>query len=112
MEIEAAVWNEWYPVAVVQDLKDGSHYRTRILGCEIAYGRDAAGVFSAHLADGSGTPCCRYPVARADDLPLRHVFHGQLHGIELALWRADDGHVNAWENRCPHRTAACVLRSA
>jgi nitrite reductase/ring-hydroxylating ferredoxin subunit len=22
---------------------------------------------------------------------------------EVALWRADDGGVNAWENRCPHR---------
>ena len=44
-----------------------------------------------------------YPVARSDDLPLRHIFHGLLQGRELALWRADDGHVNIWENRCLHR---------
>jgi len=50
-----------------------------------------------------------YPVARADDLPMHHVFHGQLHGVELALWRADDGQVNAWENRCPHRSVRLSL---
>lgn len=50
-----------------------------------------------------------YPVARADDLPRRHVFHGQLCGVELALWRADDGRVNAWENRCPHRSVRFTL---
>lgn len=50
-----------------------------------------------------------YPVARADDLPMRHVFQGLLHGVELALWRADDGRVNAWENRCPHRSVRFSL---
>jgi nitrite reductase/ring-hydroxylating ferredoxin subunit len=44
-----------------------------------------------------------FPVAGATELPKRHVFHGQLLGEELALWRSDDGTVNAWENRCPHR---------
>jgi len=44
-----------------------------------------------------------YPVASSDDLPFRHVYHGQLLGQELAIWRADDGHVNVWENRCLHR---------
>ncbi len=44
-----------------------------------------------------------YPVARSDDLPLRHVFQGELLGRELAIWRADDGFVNVWENRCLHR---------
>ena len=33
----------------------------------------------------------------------RHVAHTALLGQELAVWRADDGTVNAWENRCPHR---------
>ena len=33
----------------------------------------------------------------------RHVVHTALLGQELAVWRADDGTVNAWENRCPHR---------
>ena len=33
----------------------------------------------------------------------RHVLHTALLGQELAIWRSDDGIVNAWENRCPHR---------
>ena len=44
-----------------------------------------------------------HPVARSDDLPRRHVYQGLLLGRELAIWRADDGHVNVWENRCLHR---------
>jgi ferredoxin-NADP reductase/nitrite reductase/ring-hydroxylating ferredoxin subunit len=44
-----------------------------------------------------------YPIASSDDLPFRHVYHGQLLGRELAVWRADDGNVNVWENRCLHR---------
>lgn len=44
-----------------------------------------------------------HPVASADDLPFRHVHHAQLLGREFAVWRADDGFVNVWENRCLHR---------
>jgi ferredoxin-NADP reductase/nitrite reductase/ring-hydroxylating ferredoxin subunit len=44
-----------------------------------------------------------HPIAAAYDLPFRHVFHGQLLGREFAVWRADDGYVNVWENRCLHR---------
>jgi ferredoxin-NADP reductase/nitrite reductase/ring-hydroxylating ferredoxin subunit len=44
-----------------------------------------------------------YPIAASYDLPFRHVFHGQLLGQELAVWRADDGYVNVWQNRCLHR---------
>ncbi|MDH4170516.1 MAG: Rieske 2Fe-2S domain-containing protein [Acidimicrobiia bacterium] len=44
-----------------------------------------------------------YPVARSDDAPARHIFHGQLLSQELAVWRADDGFVNVWQNRCLHR---------
>lgn len=44
-----------------------------------------------------------HPIAAAHDLPHRHVFHGQLLGREFAVWRADDGYVNIWENRCLHR---------
>jgi nitrite reductase/ring-hydroxylating ferredoxin subunit len=44
-----------------------------------------------------------HPVASSTDLVPRHVFAGRLFGQELALWRADDGHVNVWENRCLHR---------
>jgi ferredoxin-NADP reductase/nitrite reductase/ring-hydroxylating ferredoxin subunit len=43
------------------------------------------------------------PVASSSDLVSRHVFQGRLEGRELAIWRADDGHVNIWENRCLHR---------
>ncbi len=44
-----------------------------------------------------------HPIAASSDLPTRHVFHGQLLGREFAVWRADDGFVNVWENRCLHR---------
>ncbi len=44
-----------------------------------------------------------HPIASSTDLTPRHVFHGQLLGRELAVWRADDGNVNVWENRCLHR---------
>ena len=43
------------------------------------------------------------PVASGTDLVPRHVFHGRLPGQELAIWRADDGFVNIWQNRCLHR---------
>lgn len=44
-----------------------------------------------------------HPIAATHDLPLRHVFHGQLLGREFAVWRADDDYINIWENRCLHR---------
>lgn len=44
-----------------------------------------------------------HPVASVHDVPHRHVYHGQLLGRELAVWRADDDYVNVWENRCLHR---------
>ncbi len=44
-----------------------------------------------------------HPIASSSDLPLRHVCQAQLLGREFAVWRADDGHVNVWENRCLHR---------
>jgi ferredoxin-NADP reductase/nitrite reductase/ring-hydroxylating ferredoxin subunit len=44
-----------------------------------------------------------YPIAASHDLPFRHVFHGQLLGREFAVWRADDGYINIWDNRCLHR---------
>lgn len=43
------------------------------------------------------------PVANSTDLAPHHVFQGRLMGQELAIWRADDGAVNVWENRCLHR---------
>jgi nitrite reductase/ring-hydroxylating ferredoxin subunit len=44
-----------------------------------------------------------FPVAGAGELAKGHVFQAQLLGEELVVWRADDGQVNAWQNRCPHR---------
>jgi len=44
-----------------------------------------------------------YPIAASHDLPFRHVFHAKLLDQELAVWRADDGFVNVWQNRCLHR---------
>ncbi len=44
-----------------------------------------------------------YPIASSSDLPRRHVYQTQLLGREFAVWRADDGYVNVWENRCLHR---------
>ena len=43
------------------------------------------------------------PIASGTDLVPRHVFHGHLPGQDLAIWRADDGFVNVWQNRCRHR---------
>ena len=44
-----------------------------------------------------------FPVCRGEEAAPRHIVHTALLGQELAVWRADDGTVNAWENRCPHR---------
>lgn len=49
------------------------------------------------------------PIASSTDLVPRHVFAGRLWGQELACWRADDGHVNVWENRCLHRGVRLTL---
>lgn len=43
------------------------------------------------------------PVAASHDAEPRHVVQGKLLGQEMAIWRADDGYVNIWENRCLHR---------
>ena len=49
------------------------------------------------------------PIASSTDLVPRHVFFGRIWGQELACWRADDGHVNVWENRCLHRGVRLTL---
>lgn len=48
-------------------------------------------------------------LASSADLVLRHVFHARVGTYNLALWRSDDGVVNAWENRCPHRSVPLSL---
>lgn len=54
--IEASVWNEWYPVAVVEDVPRNSRQQTRLLDVDIEFSRDDSGVFSARRLD-DGTPC-------------------------------------------------------
>ncbi len=44
-----------------------------------------------------------FPLASSIDLAPRTTFHAQLLGRELVAWRADDGGLNLWENRCLHR---------
>jgi phenylpropionate dioxygenase-like ring-hydroxylating dioxygenase large terminal subunit len=44
-----------------------------------------------------------YPIAACDDLPAAHIYQTQLCDEPLAVWRAADGHVNVWQDRCPHR---------
>jgi phenylpropionate dioxygenase-like ring-hydroxylating dioxygenase large terminal subunit len=42
-------------------------------------------------------------IAAEHDLPRGHVYRTMLAGHELAVWRATDGAVQVWEDRCPHR---------
>lgn len=44
-----------------------------------------------------------FPVIRSEEVGLRHILRSQLLNQELAIWRDDDGRINAWENRCRHR---------
>jgi phenylpropionate dioxygenase-like ring-hydroxylating dioxygenase large terminal subunit len=46
-----------------------------------------------------------FPVIRSEEIVPRHIAFVQLLDEEIVLWRADDGALNAWENRCPHRGA-------
>ena len=44
-----------------------------------------------------------FPIAATQDTLPRAVYRTSLLGRELVVWRADDGFVNVWENRCLHR---------
>jgi len=44
-----------------------------------------------------------HPVAGLGDLVPRHIVRSRLLGQELAIWRADDGFINIWADRCIHR---------
>ncbi|MEO8162835.1 MAG: Rieske 2Fe-2S domain-containing protein [Ilumatobacteraceae bacterium] len=44
-----------------------------------------------------------YPLVNSRDLPYRHPYRSKLLGHELVIWRADDGFVNVWLDRCLHR---------
>ncbi len=42
-------------------------------------------------------------LARSSDLPSNQPLPARLLGVDLVLWRATNGQVLAWEDRCPHR---------
>lgn len=44
-----------------------------------------------------------HPVAAAGAVPAGELVPVRLLDRELVLWRAADGNVRAWEDRCPHR---------
>ena len=44
-----------------------------------------------------------FPVVRCQEVRFRHIHRSQLLNQELAIWRDDEGKINAWENRCVHR---------
>ncbi len=52
-----------------------------------------------------------FPIASCSEVVFRHIFHAQLLGREFAVWRADDGYVNVWENRCLHRGVRLTVGS-
>jgi nitrite reductase/ring-hydroxylating ferredoxin subunit len=50
-----------------------------------------------------------YAVLRAVEAVPRHIAFVRLFDDEIAVWRDDDGRINAWENRCPHRGMRLTL---
>lgn len=56
---EHTIWNEWYPVAVTEDLQKGRRYRTRLLGQDVEYGCDHDGEFAAYRSTEEGLRTCR-----------------------------------------------------
>jgi len=50
-----------------------------------------------------------FPVELSQHVPEGQVVQSMLHGQELALWRPLAGSVQAWENRCPHRSVRLTL---
>jgi vanillate O-demethylase ferredoxin subunit len=44
-----------------------------------------------------------FALCDVDRLGERAIYHTELAGYELVVWRAQDGAINVWENRCPHR---------
>ena len=44
-----------------------------------------------------------HPVTSLSDLFPRHIARSRLFGQELAIWKADDGYINIWADRCIHR---------
>jgi nitrite reductase/ring-hydroxylating ferredoxin subunit len=50
-----------------------------------------------------------YPIELSARVPQGEVVQSMLRGQELALWRSVTGTVQAWENRCPHRSVRLTL---
>lgn len=51
-----------------------------------------------------------HPVLRSDELRAGdNIVAGFAAGVQLALWRSADGSVQAWEDRCPHRSVRLTL---
>ena len=50
-----------------------------------------------------------YPVELSQHVREGQVVQSVLHGQELAMWRPLAGRVQAWENRCPHRSVRLTL---
>ncbi|WP_322004717.1 Rieske 2Fe-2S domain-containing protein [Paraburkholderia tropica] len=48
-------------------------------------------------------PARWYALCAAGALDKGAIHRTELHGEGLVVWRADDGRVNVWEDRCPHR---------
>lgn len=46
------------------------------------------------------------PVGLSRDLPPARVMRAEVNGQDVVVWRANDGTLAAWNNRCPHRGMA------
>lgn len=55
------------------------------------------------LATTDLAPGVWYAIAAEHDLVDGHVYRTVLGGHELAVWRAQSGTVQVWDDRCPHR---------
>lgn len=45
-----------------------------------------------------------YAVTRTQDLQPESLMKFRLLDVDLVIWRGDDGQVQVWEDRCPHRS--------
>lgn len=50
-----------------------------------------------------------YAVAASNEIRHKSIFRSRLLGSDLVLWRADSDRLNAWEDRCPHRSVRLSL---
>ena len=46
------------------------------------------------------------PVGLSRDLPPKRVMRASVGGQDIVVWRASNGDIAAWDNRCPHRGMA------